>query len=176
MGQSLTVQGDGREYIFDGHELASYDSRVDLQTGQFRRKPRWLEFHLFRADDGEYVLQTVGRSLMLHLAGCPVPKEKLPRFQERFPGEDPSDGNFWFCDDYQDPLESIEPGNVNLTELLAETDWYTVTVSPEPKQIVKALYRRKEGARILPWSAQELLDDAADEDEGIRAAYAAARI
>ena len=45
-----------------------------------------------------YVLEKVGASVVVHAPGCTDILNPLPRFQEMYPGADPADGTWWFCE------------------------------------------------------------------------------
>ncbi|UDL16784.1 hypothetical protein SEA_ATUIN_91 [Arthrobacter phage Atuin] len=59
----FAVQAGIQLLKFDGIKLASSSS-------QFGRKPRWVEFELYRTTRGDYIVSRVGYSLFYHAADC----------------------------------------------------------------------------------------------------------
>ena len=85
--------GPKRKIEFDGERLGKASSRrLDA--------PRWTEIRLYRSESGIFVLEKVGRSVVLHAPDCDelAADANLPRFQVMHPGEDPANGDFWFCE------------------------------------------------------------------------------
>jgi hypothetical protein len=150
---------DGQRIIeFEGVVLADVSSRK-------ANGPRWTEMRLYRTNAGTYIYEKVGVSVVVHAPGCPDIIGKLPRFQERHPGADPSDGKWWFCERC-----GTRAVHGDITKLLVETDRYWATIAEDPAQIVDALYRRKNGARSMPRVSLDLLGVASEVDDKIRAA------
>lgn len=150
--------GATRKIEFDGHLLAEISSR---RSGS----PRWTELRLYRSESGLFVLEKVGRSVVIHAPKCPeiLPDSPpLPRFQSVHPGEDPGDGSYWFCD-------TCAPKNI--TSVLIEADRHWALVSETPEEIVESLYRRNGGARSLPRMAIDLLEEAATASPELLDAY-----
>lgn len=161
MSELLEVRDGSRRITFEGEMIAFVSSAGNS-------KPRWSEYKLYKTVTGTYVLEKVGRSIVVHMPGCPEIIDTLNRFQEENPGRDPTDG-WWFC-------ESCTRGRVDITALLVEHNRHWVTISEDPNHIIDALYRRKEGARHLPRLSLELLDSAARVDEAISEAFRVERI
>jgi len=158
---ALEVQDGSRRISFEGEMIASVSSRSTA-------KPRWSEYRLYRTVNGQYLLEKVGVSVMIHRPGCPEIIERLNRFQDRYPGRDPEEG-FWYC-------ETCCRGPVDITSLLVETDRHWVSITTDPTQIVDALYRRKDGARHLPRLSLDLLEQASRVDEKIADAFRVERL
>lgn len=161
MAEHLTVQDGSRRITFEGELIASVSS-----VGP--SKPRWSEYRLYKTVTGTYVLEKVGRSIVVHRPGCSEIIDTLDRFQERFPGRDPSDG-FWLC-------EGCMTSGYDITALLVEHDRHWVTITENPSDVVDALYRKRSGARHLPRLSLELLDQAARVDEALASAFRVERI
>jgi len=157
----LEVKDGSRRISFEGELIASVTSRSTV-------KPRWSEYRLYRTVNGQYLLEKVGVSVMVHLPGCPEIIDRLNRFQDEYPGRDPDEG-FWYCD-------TCCRGHVDITALLVEHNRHWVTITEEPMQIVDALYRRKDGARHLPRLSLDLLDQAARVDDRIGDAFRVERL
>jgi hypothetical protein len=158
----LEVRDGSRRITFEG-EL------IGFVTSAGNSKPRWSEYKLYKTIAGTYVLEKVGRSIVVHMPMCPEIIDSLNRFQEENPGRDPTDG-WWFCE------SCCTGGRVDPTALLVEHNRHWVTISEDPQHIVDALYRRKEGARHLPRLSLDLLDQAARVDPAISEAFRVERI
>ena len=161
MPEFLEVRDGSRRITFEGEMIAFVSSAGNS-------KPRWSEYKLYKTITGTYVLEKVGRSIVVHMPGCPEIIDTLNRFQEENPGRDPTDG-WWFC-------EACTNDRVDITALLVEHNRHWVTISEDPMHIIDALYRRKEGARHLPRLSLELLDSAARVDDAIAEAFRVERI
>jgi hypothetical protein len=146
--------GSTRVIRFDGQLLGEVSSRR-------AQAPRWTELRLYKTAAKSFVLEKVGASVVVHAPGCPDMLGPLPRFQEAFPGADPSDGNWWFCERCGDLAVR------DITALLVEDNRYWAIIAEDPAQIVDALYRRKNGARSMPRMSLDLLDEAGRNDPAI---------
>lgn len=154
------VRDAGRLITFDGDLLAGVTSRRDGDAA------RWTEMRLYRSEAGTYILEKVGRSILMHLRECSDPDintSKLPRFQDVHPGDDP---------DFNYEFHSCVPEEYDFTRLLVEEDRYWSTIAEDPMKIVEALYRKKDGERHMPRISLDLLEAAGERDTGIRDAYA----
>ena len=155
MSQTFKVRdGQTRVIEFEGRLLAEVSSRRSAA-------PRWTELRLYQTDAGVYVLEKVGASVVVHAPNCPDILGSLLRFQETYPGADPSDGNWWFCERCGDLAVR------DITSLLVEANRYWAIIAEDPAQIVDALYRRKNGARSMPRMSLDLLDEAGKTDPAI---------
>jgi hypothetical protein len=161
VAEFIVVQDGSRKITFEGDLIASVSS-----VGP--SKPRWSEYRLYKTISGTYVLEKVGRSIVVHTPGCPEIIDTLDRFQDKNPGKDPSDG-FWLC-------ESCMTSRYDITALLVEHDRHWVTITEEPAHVVDALYRKRDGARHLPRLSLELLDQAARVDDNLADAFRVERI
>ncbi|HEY9377230.1 MAG TPA: hypothetical protein VIQ02_09075 [Jiangellaceae bacterium] len=152
--------GATRKIEFDGQMLGEVSSR---RSGA----PRWTELRLYRSDSGIFVLEKVGRSVVLHAPDCReiLPDANLPRFQTMHPGEDPADGSFWFCESCGRRAAS------DITSMLIEADRHWALVSETPEEIVDSLYRRKGGAKSLPRMSIDLLEEASAVSPELLSAY-----
>lgn len=59
----FSVRDGVQKLEFDGVKLSSSSS-------QFGRKPRWVEFELYRTTKGHYVVSRIGYSLFYHTSEC----------------------------------------------------------------------------------------------------------
>jgi hypothetical protein len=156
VAESIEVRDGARRITFDGQLIGSVSSRR-------HDSPRWSEYKLYRTVAGSYVLEKVGRSIVVHMPSCQDIIAQLDRFQTVHPGADPTDG-WWFC-------ETCTAAGYNITALLVENDRSWVTISEDPQEIIDALYRRKGGARSLQRISLSLLEQASRADEKISEAF-----
>lgn len=158
MADTLVVQDGSRQITFEGEMIASVTSRHHSQ-------PRWSEYRLYKTLSGTYVLEKVGRSVVLHMPGCTEIRESLNRFQEDYPGEDPSSSDWWFCE------QCATGGRANMTALLVEQNRTWVMTTDDPAEVIDGLYRRKNRTRQLPVISLNLLEQAARVDKPIADAF-----
>jgi len=149
---------DGRRVItFQGELVASASSANPSSNG------RWTELRVYRSKGGSWIVEKVGRSTMVHIPGCDrVQSDKLPRFQEAHPGQDPDDG-YVYCECVGDEYD--------FTTLLVEEDRYWASVCDSVDALVEAVHRRKGGTRRLPYFAQGVLDTLSERYPEVAAAY-----
>lgn len=158
MAQYTVRDGRTRVIEFDGELLADVSSR---RPGA----PRWTELRLYRTDGGVYVLEKIGASTVLHATDCTEPMNPLPRFQDQYPGQDPTDGSFWWCE------VCGERAALDITALRVEEYRYWGSIAEDPAEIIGQLYRRKDGARAMQRMSLDLLEEAGERDEAVRDAY-----
>jgi hypothetical protein len=152
--------GTTRVIEFEGERLAEVSSR---RSGS----PRWTELRLYRTQSGVFVLEKVGASVVVHAPGCPeiLPGATLPRFQAEYPGEDPANDSWWWCESCGARAAQ------DMTALLVEQPRFWAIISETPDEIVDSLYRRKGGARTMPRMSLVLLEDAAKSSPEILDSY-----
>lgn len=152
--------GTTRTIEFEGERLAEVSS-------QRNGSPRWTELRLYRTTSGVFVLEKVGASVVLHAPGCSeiLPGANLPRFQAQYPGADPADDEWWWCEACGDRAAE------DMTALLVESNRYWAIISDTPDEIVDSLYRRKGGARTMPRMSLVLLEEAAKQSPEILDSY-----
>lgn len=146
------VRDGHRLLTFDGELLASISSRAD-------DRDRWTEMRVFKTAGGSYILEKVGRSIRLHIPGCPDILKDLPLFQQAHPAEDPEVGYSW-CEVCAPPIGE----EYDFPSLLVEEDRYWATMSTDPQVIIDALYRKREGYTRLPRISVQLLNDLCEVD------------
>jgi hypothetical protein len=148
----MQVRDGDRLLTFDGELLAHVSSRID-------GRDRWTEMRVYRTTGGSYILEKVGRSIRLHMPGCPDMKEDLPLFQSEHPGDDPDIGYTW-CDQCAPPIGE----EYDFPSLLVEEDRFWATLSTDPEVIIDATWRKREGYRRLPRISVDLLTELCKND------------
>lgn len=147
------VKDGARTLQFKGKKLASSSS--------WRRgSTRWIEFELYKTENGSYVLSRVGISLVYHGAACPL----VTRYAlTEIPVAD--------IDDEALPCEICQAAT-DAPLIFPEKPRYWAQVSEEATAVLEALYKYDDGgARYLTRVAQRLLEDASDVDKGIEQVY-----
>lgn len=150
--------------VKDGTRVLQFNGNLLAKSSSWRRgSTRWIEFELYRTENGSYVLSRVGVSVVFHSSTCPlVRKYGLHEI------------------DSQDLVDEALPCDVcrpsdnpsDLPLVYPETNRYWAQVSAEPDAVLEALYKYDDGgARYLTNVAQRLLELGADKDAGIRKIY-----
>lgn len=124
-------------------------------------KPRWIEFDLYRANSGVYVISRVGMSLYYHRGSCkvvernrlsPVPEEGL--------------------EVRAIPCQECRPPSVDPEGLYPETPRYWSQVCQNPRGVLDSLTKYDDNdTEYLTKVARRLLEKASEVDEGIRKEY-----
>jgi hypothetical protein len=147
--------------VKDGSRTLQFKGRLLAESSSWRRgSTRWIEFALYRTENGSYVLSRIGVSLIFHGAACPL----ITRYGlvEATPEELERDAL---------PCEECRP-NKNVPLVFPEKYRYWAQVSEDPKPVLDALYKYDQnGARYLTNVAQRLLEEAAENDERIDSIY-----
>ena len=61
--------------VKDGSRTLQFNGRLLGESTSWRRgSTRWIEFKLFKTENGSYILSRVGVSLIFHGAACPLVK------------------------------------------------------------------------------------------------------
>lgn len=163
----MTATSGTTHRVQDGSRILTFEGRLLGAVSSKRSAPRWSELRLYKTHGGSYVLEKVGRSVVLHIPGCKSVLGKIPRFEDEHPGDDPDDG-YWYDD--------CVPDIYDITSLLVEKDRHWALIADDPAQIIDALYRRRDGARHLPRLSIELLEKVSREDREISGSYLVERI
>jgi len=147
--------------VKDGSRTLQFNGKLLAESSSWRRGSyRWIEFKLFKTDNGSYVLSRVGVSLIFHGAACPLVK----RYGLNEMPSSSLSNDAMSCDECM-PTRSVEM-------VFPEKDRYWAQVSEEPTPVLEALYKYDQGgARYLTNVAQRLLEDASDVDKGIESIY-----
>lgn len=147
--------------VRDGSRTLQFNGRLLGQSSSWRRgSNRWIEFKLYRTENGSYVLSRVGVSLVYHGAACPLVKRYNLVESE---SDDLRDGAL--------PCEECLPSSA-LPVVFPEKDRTWAQVSDEPEPVLDALYKYDSGgARYLTNVAQRLLEMASSADDRIDRVY-----
>lgn len=147
--------------VKDGSRTLQFSGRLLAESSSWRRGgTRWIEFKLYKTENGSYVLSRVGVSLVFHGAACPLVK----RYNLIESSTDK------LLDDAT-PCEDCQP-SFDLPVIFPEKYRYWAQVSEDPDAVLEALYKYDQGgARYLTNVAQRLLEDASEKDERIESVY-----
>jgi len=148
-----TVEAKGTRLPFDGTRIASSSSRGS--------QPRWVEFNLYKADTGQYVVERIGRSIVFHSYDCKrVAKNRLSGVP---------------CEDVPSsfvPCYECRPSRMDPEGLFPERDRPDFQTCDTPKGVIKYLEQKDpDDLRYLTNVARDLLAEASEEDEGIYNVY-----
>lgn len=147
--------------VKDGSRTLKFSGKLLGQSSSWRRgSTRWIEFSLYKTDNGSYVLSRVGVSLIFHGAACPLVKRyslvesSIDKLQEDAL-----------------PCEECQP-DLNLPVVFPEKYRNWAQVSDDPEAVLEALYKYDQGgARYLTNVAQRLLEEASEHDTKIESVY-----
>ena len=147
--------------VKDGSRTLQFNGKLLAESSSWRRGSyRWIEFKLYKTDNGSYVLSRVGVSLIYHGAACPLVK----RYGLV---EMPADT----LEKDATPCEECYPTRAAVM-IFPEKRRYWAQVSDEATPVLESLYKYDQGgARYLTNVAQRLLEDASDIDRGIETVY-----
>lgn len=147
--------------VKDGSRTLQFNGKLLGESSSWRRgSTRWIEFKLFKTENGSYILSRVGVSITYHGAACPLVKRYA--LTEAAVSE---------LKEEAVPCEECYP-NRNLPFIFPEKDRTWAQVSEDPAPVLDALYKYDQGgARYLTNVAQRLLEKAAEQDEKIDAIY-----
>ena len=147
--------------VKDGTRTLQFKGQLLAESTSWRRgSTRWIEFELYKTENGSYILSRVGISLIYHGAACALVKRyALTEAEFRSINEDSL------------PCEECNPTNT-LDLVFPEKARYWAQVSEEPDAVLEALYKYDQGgARYLTKVAERLLEDASVKDKGIEKMY-----
>jgi hypothetical protein len=147
--------------VKDGSRTLQFNGKLLGESSSWRRgSTRWIEFKLFKTDNGSYILSRVGVSVTFHGAACPLVK----RYALIEAGSDQ-------LKEDAVPCEECYPSKT-LPIVFPEKDRTWAQVSEDPEPVLDALYKYDSGgARYLTNVAQRLLEQAAKVDEKIESIY-----
>lgn len=148
--------------VKDGSRTLQFNGRLLGKSSSWRRgSNRWIEFELYKTDNGSYVLSRVGVSVIYHAGACHLVKRY--GLQEQLT-DNVSATDVVPCDECKPSL---------LAEVVfPEKNRYWAQVSEEPSVVLEALYKYDNGgARYLTHVAQRLLEQASETDKGIESVY-----
>ena len=161
MTETYQVRDGVRLVSFDGVKLAEVSS-------QRSTSPRWTELTLYRTDTGRYVLSKIGRTVVLHMPGCPSIIGNLNRFVDDHPGEDPDEAPW-------EPHVCVA-ADADIDELLVEETRYWAVVADTAADIIGHLHRKDGGVTVLPRLSVNLLEQAAQVDADIADGFYVERV
>jgi hypothetical protein len=152
------VKDGDRTLEFDGVLLGSSSSKR-------RDSLRWIEFKLYKTENGTYILSRIGASVVYHSGACHlVSKYRLSELSVSKISLE------------AEPCESCNP-TLEAPIIFPEEYRYWAQVSEEPQAVLDALYKYDEGgARYLTAVAKRVLKEAATKDKDIDMVYRFERI
>jgi hypothetical protein len=147
--------------VKDGTRTLQFNGKLLSSSTSWRRgTTRWIEFELYKTENGSYILSRVGISLVIHGAACPLVK--------RYGLSEVPYAN---VDADSIPCEQCEPTD-EVSLVFPEKPRYWAQVSEEPDAVLEALYKYDQGgARYLTKVAERLLEEASVKDKGIEKMY-----
>lgn len=152
--------------VRDGARTLQFDGALLGSSSSHRRgSTRWIEFKLYKTENGSYILSRVGVSLVFHSGACGlVDKYKLTDVHVSKLDEDAVP-----CDECQPTFEA--------QIVFPEKYRYWAQVSEDPQAVLDALYKYDEGgARYLTAVAKRVLEESANNDDSIDLVYRFERI
>ena len=151
--------------VKDGARTLQFTGTLLGKSSSYRKDSlRWIEFELYKTENGSYVLSRVGISVIYHCAAChlvkryglqevsidDVDKERLQQFV---------------------PCDVCNP-SFEADMIFPEKNRHWAQVSDDPNAVLEALYKYDNGgARYLTNVAQRLLEQAAAVDKNIESIY-----
>lgn len=147
--------------VKDSARTLQFNGRLLSESSSWRRgSTRWIEFCLYRTDNGFYVLSRIGVSLVFHGAACPLMKYY-----------NLTEENVKYLEEDATPCEECNPTRL-LPVVFPEKYRYWAQVSEDPKDVIDSLYKYgKNGEKYLTLVAQRLLEEAADNDKKLDDLY-----
>lgn len=147
--------------VKDGSRTLQFNGKALGHSSSYRRgSTRWIEFDLYKTENGSYVLSRIGVSLVFHGAACSLVK--------RYGLVEAS------VDDLSEdaiPCEECNP-SFDLPLVFPEKNRTWAQVSDDPSAVLEALYKYDQGgARYLTNVAQRLLEQASRADQKIELVY-----
>ena len=147
--------------VKDSARTLQFKGKLLSESSSWRRdSTRWIEFALYKTDNGSYVLSRVGVSIIYHGAACPLVKRYS--LNEVYATE---------LSDNAIPCLECNP-SPSAVMIFPEKYRYWAQVSDDPNAVLEALYKYDDGgARYLTKVAERLLEDASEIDKGIESIY-----
>lgn len=159
--KTYSVRDGQRRVTFDGVELGRASS-------QRPGAPRWTELELYRTDSNKYVLARTGRSIVLHVPGCPGIVGKLNRFIDENPGAEPDEDAWEFHECVGDTY--------SLATILIEQTRHWAVIADTAEDVIGNLYRRDSGLKYLPRMSVSVLEQASRLDTDMAEAFYVERV
>lgn len=147
--------------VKDSARILQFSGKLLSESSSWRRdSTRWIEFALYKTDNGSYVLSRVGVSIIYHGAACHLVK----RYSL-------NEVNASELRDSAIPCSECNP-SPSAVMIFPEKYRYWAQVSDDPNAVLEALYKYDDGgARYLTKVAERLLEDASEVDKGIESIY-----
>jgi hypothetical protein len=148
-------------YVKDGARTLQFEGALLAESSSHRYgSTRWIEFKLYRTENGSYILSRIGVSLVFHAAACPL----VGRYG--LIEADVSD-----LGEHAVPCPECQP-DYTLPYVFPEKFRYWAQVSEDPEAVLEALYKYDDNnARYLTKVAERLLEAASLKDTGIDSVY-----
>ncbi len=147
--------------VKDGSRILQFNGKLLGKSSSWRRgSNRWIEFELYKTDNGSYVLSRVGVSVIYHTGACQLVKRYgLQEIDTREIRHEVT------------PCDECRP-SLHAPVIFPEKNRYWAQVSDDASAVLEALYKYdNSGSRYLTHVAQRLLESASDLDKGIEAVY-----
>ena len=147
--------------VKDSARTLQFNGRLLSKSSSWRRgSTRWIEFELYKTENGSYILSRIGVSIIFHGAACPLVK----RYGLTEVNADELTEDALSCEECSASRSAVM--------VFPEKYRYWAQVSDEPEAVLEALYKQDaSGARYLTKVAERLLQDAAELDKGIESIY-----
>ena len=151
--------------VKDGSRTLQFNGKLLGKSSSYRKDSlRWIEFDLYKTENGSYILSRVGISVIYHGAACHLVKRY--GLQEIAVADVDKDRVQQFV-----PCDSCNP-SFEADLIFPEKNRHWAQVSEDPNAVLEALYKYDNGgARYLTNVAQRLLEQAASVDKNIESIY-----
>lgn len=151
--------------VKDGSRTLQFNGKLLGQSSSYRKDSlRWIEFELYKTENGSYILSRVGISVIYHCAACHLVKRY--GLQEVSIDDVDKDRAQQFV-----PCDVCNP-SFEADMIFPEKNRHWAQVSDDPNAVLEALYKYDNGgARYLTNVAQRLLEQAAAVDKNIESIY-----
>jgi len=149
--------------VKDGSRTLQFNGRLLGKSSSWRNDSlRWIEFELYKTENGSYILSRVGVSVVYHGAACNLVKRY--GLNEVPVSDIHNKESLVACD-------SCRP-SFSAQMVFPEKNRHWAQVSDDPNAVLEALYKYDDsGSRYLTHVAQRLLEEAAKVDESVEKIY-----
>lgn len=147
--------------IKDGKRTLEFEGTLLAHSSSQSNSGRWIEFFLYKTTGGTYILHRIGKSYIVHSNTCHLVKKYSIKDK---------------------PNTLLQPWHVRCEDcwpsfsspfLCFEEDRHWTLRTEEAESVVDSLYKTdpQTGASYLTRVAAQLVEEAAEKDEEISAAY-----
>lgn len=160
-------EDDMKYYVRDGVRTLEFNGvKLAESSSRDTKKPRWVEFELYRTPKNQYVLARIGVSVYYHSEDCQtVTRNKLSAV-------DGSELSAAYV-----PCDFCKPAKLDIDGVYPETPRYAAYVCADAVSVVASLMKQdKNRTEYLTNVARRLLTDAARLDQEIADAFYTDRI